>query len=91
MLGFALLITQTALNSTRAQLADRLETSTVKLREMLQTQVHHDVSTLFGRFLPLLEPAKEDAQAREQYLLAQRDRLQTLSESLHAFQHELVR
>ncbi|SKA89874.1 50S ribosome-binding GTPase [Prosthecobacter debontii] len=91
LLGFALLITQTTLNSTRAQLADRLETSTVKLREMLQTQVHHDVSTLFGRFLPLLEPAKEDAQAREQYLLAQRDRLQTLSESLHAFQHELVR
>lgn len=90
LLGFALLITQTALNQTRGQLADHLEISTLKLREMLQAQVQHDVSTLFGRFVPLLEPAQQEAQTHEQRLLSQGERLQALSDSLHAFQRELV-
>lgn len=90
LLGFALLITQSALNHTRGQLVDRLETSTLKLREMLQTQVQADVEALFGRFLPLLEPAQKEAAIREHQMLGQTGRLHALNESFHAFQHELV-
>ncbi|MBB5038148.1 dynamin family protein [Prosthecobacter dejongeii] len=90
LVGFALLITQSALNHTRGQLVDRLETSTMKLREMLLTQVQSDVEALFARFLPLLQPAQSEANGREQLLLGHTDRLQTLSDSLHAFQREMM-
>ncbi|HEY1050243.1 MAG TPA: dynamin family protein, partial [Prosthecobacter sp.] len=83
LLGFALLITQSALNHTRGQLVDRLETSTLKLREMLQTQVQADVEALFGRFLPLLEPAQKEAAIREHQMLGQTGRLHALNESFH--------
>ncbi len=90
LVGFALLITQSALNHTRGQLVDRLETSTMKLREMLLTQVQSDVEALFARFLPLLQPAQTEANGREQLLLSHTERLQTLSDSLHAFQREMM-
>lgn len=91
LVGFALLITQAALNRTRGLLIDRLETSTVKLRDMLAAQVQSDVEALFARFLPMLQPAQQQAESREQLLQGQTDRLQGLSDSFHALQHELVR
>ncbi|MES2736020.1 MAG: dynamin family protein [Verrucomicrobiota bacterium] len=90
LVGFALLITQSALNHTRGQLVDRLETSTMKLREMLLTQVQSDVESLFARFVPLLQPAQVEANAREKLLLSQTERLEALSDSFHAFQREMA-
>lgn len=89
LLGFALLITQSALNHTRSELVDRLETSTMTLRDMLLTQVHSDVESLFSRFLPMLEPAQKEAAEREQLLDGQTERLESLTASFHAFQREL--
>lgn len=91
LLGFALLIAQAALNHTRGQLVDRLESSTVKLRDMLANQVQSDVETLFARFLPLLQPAQHEADARERLFQSQGERLQALSDSFHSFQRELTR
>lgn len=91
LIGFALLIAQAALNHTRGQLVDRLESSTVKLRDMLATQVQSDVETLFARFLPLLQPAQYEADVRERLLQSQGERLQDLADSFHTFQRELTR
>jgi len=91
LIGFALLITQAALNQTRTQLMDRLETSTAKLRDMLVTQVHNDVETLFSRFVPMLQPIQLEAAQREHHLLSQNERLQALADSFHSFQRELTR
>lgn len=90
LLGFALLITQSALNRTRNQLMDRLETSTLTLREMLQNQVRADVENLFAKFVPLLQPAQVQAVERERVLLAQAERLNALHDNFHAFQRELI-
>lgn len=90
LLGFALLIAQSALNHTRGLLVDRLESSTLTLRDMLLTQVHSDVESLFSRFLPMLEPAQREANERERLLLGHTERLQVLTESFHAFQRELT-
>jgi hypothetical protein len=90
LLGFALLITQSALNRTRGELVDRLETSTMTLRDMLLKQVQSDVGILFSKFLPMLKPAQEEANERERLLLSQTERLQSLTESFHSFQRELT-
>ncbi len=90
LVGFALLITQAALNHTRSHLVDRLETSTTLLHDMLLTQVQSDVEALFRRFVPLLEPAQKASTAREHQLLSHTERLQALSDSFLAFQRELT-
>lgn len=91
LLGFAMLITQSALNHTRGELIDRLETSTMKLRDMLLKQVQSDVESLFARFIPLLQPAQLEANAQEQQLLEHTDRLVRLTETFHTFQREMAR
>ncbi|TDU73274.1 50S ribosome-binding GTPase [Prosthecobacter fusiformis] len=89
LLGFALLIAQSALNKTRGLMVDRLENSTLKLREMLQTQVESDVESLFSRFLPMLEPAQKECREREHLLLSQTERLQALTDAFLIYQREL--
>jgi GTPase SAR1 family protein len=91
LLGFALLIAQSALNQTRSELVDRLENSTKTLREMLLAQVQSDVEALFARFLPLLEPAQIEANERERLMHGKTDRLDHLTESFNIFQRELSR
>jgi hypothetical protein len=83
--GFAFLITQSALNHTREVLMDRLEESTALLRDMLHRQIQADVDSLFGRFLPMLTPLQSEAAAREQQMGAQLDRLENLDAAFRRY------
>jgi uncharacterized membrane protein YhiD involved in acid resistance len=78
LVGAVFLITQAALNTARSSLIDRLEASAKHLRQMLTDQVQLDISTLFARFLNVLNPAQERAATQEEHMREQTERLRGL-------------
>lgn len=87
--GAAFLASLTALTATRRALSERLETSLPLLREQLEEQVHGDVKSVFARFLPLLEPARQRASASHERLAAQLAEAEALGRSLREFEERL--
>jgi len=81
LLGVIYILTQMRLSSSRDAILDKLEESSVTLREMLSKQVTEDVTGLFTRFLELLDPAHAGAAQLEQEQAAQLERLKQLGQS----------
>lgn len=87
--GTAFLASLNALSGARRRLSERLETSLPQLRDLLAGQVQGDVETVFARFLPLLEPVRARADARQARLSAQLAEVEALATTLKDFDQRL--
>ncbi len=89
VLGIAFFITQLALHHARHTLISKLEHSARDLHEMLAAQMRVDVEALFGRFLEILDPAREVAFEHEQQMLTQIQRLDQLIDEFESMDREI--
>ncbi|MCA1962770.1 MAG: dynamin family protein [Prosthecobacter sp.] len=89
LIGGAFLTTQLALQHARNSLVDRLEQSARALHEMLAEQMRVDVEALFGRFLEILNPAREVATEHEEQMLTQLQRLEELMAEFDDIEREI--
>lgn len=89
LLGVIYLITQMRLSSSRNAILDKLEESSVTLREMLARQVTEDVTAAFGKFLEMLDPAHASATEMEEVQGRHLERLKHLRQSFHSLQQQI--
>lgn len=89
LLAVVYLLTQIRLANSRNAILDKLEESSVKLREMLSRQVTEDVTHSFTKFLDTLNPAQATAAQREQEQATQVERLRQLSESFDQLDEQI--
>lgn len=83
------LLTQIRLNNARDAILDKLEESSVTLRGMLSKQVTEDVTTIFSKFLEILNPAQADAAHVEHEQSAHVERLRSLSGSFDLLDRQI--
>jgi GTPase SAR1 family protein len=81
LLAVVYLLTQIRLNSARDAILDKLEESSITLREMLSKQVTEDVTAVFTKFLETLNPAQANAAHLEREKSAHVERLHQLADS----------
>lgn len=84
------LVTQIRLGSSRNAILDKLEQSSLTLREMLSKQVTEDVIREFIRFLDTLNPAQTDAAQAEDEQSVRIGRLSKLAESFVALESQIA-
>ncbi|WP_395738032.1 dynamin family protein [Prosthecobacter sp.] len=89
LLAVVYLLTQVRLANARNAILDKLEESSVKLREMLSKQVTEDVTAAFTKFLDTLNPAQANAAHIEREQSAQVERLRQLSDSFDVLDHQI--
>lgn len=89
LLGVIYLVTQMRLSSSRNEILDKLEESSVTLREMLSKQVTEDVTASFGRFLEVLDPAHVSAAEMEEVQGRHLERLKQLRQSFDALERQI--
>ncbi|WP_395749574.1 dynamin family protein [Prosthecobacter sp.] len=89
LLAVVYLLTQVRLANARNAILDKLEESSVKLREMLSKQVTDDVTTAFTKFLDTLNPAQATAAHIEREQSAQVERLRLLADSFDVLDHQI--
>jgi GTPase SAR1 family protein len=83
------LLTQIRLNSARNAILDKLEQSSITLRDMLAKQVTEDVTAIFGKFLGTLDPAQAGAAQLLQEQSSHAARLQQLANSFDALEQQV--
>ncbi|MFZ2278577.1 MAG: dynamin family protein [Prosthecobacter sp.] len=89
LLGVVYLLTQIRLANARNSILDKLEESSVTLREMLSKQVTEDVTASFTKFLDTLNPAQANAAHLEREQSTHVDRLRTLADSFTVIDHQI--
>lgn len=89
LLAVVYLLTQMRLSSARNAIFDKLEQSSITLRELMSKQVTEDVTATFGRFLDLLNPAQAGMAQFEQERSAHVERLCTLSDSFAVLEKQI--
>lgn len=89
LLGITFFIIQHALQQAKQALTGRLDQSSQDLNEMLTHQIRVDMESFFGRFLEILEPAREVAFDQEQQMLTQIQRLDHLIEEFESMEREV--
>ncbi|MBN8421185.1 MAG: dynamin family protein [Verrucomicrobia bacterium] len=89
LLGVIYLLTQIRLANARNSILDKLEESSVTLRQMLSKQVTEDVTASFTKFLDTLNPAQANAAHVEREQSTQVERLHQLSESFTLLDHQI--
>jgi hypothetical protein len=89
LLAVVYLLTQIRLNSARNAILDKLEQSSITLRDMLAKQVTEDVTAIFGKFLGTLDPAQAGAAQLLQEQSAHAARLQQLATSFDALEQQV--
>lgn len=83
------LLTQVRLNGARNAILDKLEQSSITLREMLSKQVTDDVTGLFTKFLDHLNPAQAGAAHLEREYDTHAERLRSLTDSFIALEKQI--
>jgi small GTP-binding protein len=83
------LLTKTALNTTRRELIDKLDSSSSNLHELLTRHVTEDVEAAFNQFLDLLVPAGKSTSEREKTLAQHARALADLEERFDQLHHAL--
>jgi GTPase Era involved in 16S rRNA processing len=89
LFGITFFIIQHALQQAKQALTGRLDQSSQDLNEMLTHQIRVDMESFFGRFLEILEPAREVAFDQEQQMLTQIQRLDHLIEEFESMEREV--
>lgn len=89
LLAVVYLLTQVRLSNARNAILDKLEESSVKLREMLSKQVTEDVTNNFTKFLDTLNPAQVNAAQVERDQSAQVERLRHLADSFTVLDQQI--
>lgn len=89
LLAVVYLLTQVRLSNARNAILDKLEESSVTLREMLSKQVTEDVTGIFTKFLDTLNPAQASAVHLEREQAAHVERLRQLSESFDGLDKQI--
>lgn len=89
LLGVVYLLTQIRLANARNSILDKLEESSVTLREMLSKQVTEDVTASFTKFLDTLNPAQANAAHLEREQSTHVDRLRTLADSFTVIDQQI--
>jgi GTPase Era involved in 16S rRNA processing len=89
LLAVVYLLTQVRLSNARNAILDKLEESSIKLREMLSKQVTEDVTSNFTKFLDTLNPAQANAAQVEREQSAQVERLRQLADSFSVLDQQI--
>lgn len=89
LLAVIYLLTQVRLNNARNAILDKLEESSVTLRDMLSKQVTEDVTGSFTKFLDTLTPAQLNAAQTEREQAQQVERLRHLAESFDQLDQQI--
>jgi predicted GTPase len=89
LLAVVYLLTQVRLNNARNAILDKLEESSITLREMLSRQVTEDVTNNFTKFLDTLNPAQASATQVEREQSLQVERLRQLAESFDQLDQQI--
>lgn len=89
LLAVVYLLTQVRLSSARNAIFDKLEQSSITLRELLAKQVTEDVTATFGRFLDILNPAQASAAQFEEERTTHLERLGKLSDSFAVLEKQI--
>ncbi len=89
LLAVVYLLTQVRLSKTRNAILDKLEESSVTLRDTLFKQVTEDVTNIFAKFLETLNPAQADAVHLEREQATQVERLRQLAESFDVIDKQI--
>ncbi len=83
------LLTQVRLNNARNAILDKLEESSITLREILCKQVTDEVGAMFTKFLEILNPAQANALEVAELQSAQVARLHNLADSFDVLDKQI--
>ncbi|MDZ4402439.1 dynamin family protein [Prosthecobacter sp.] len=89
LLAVVYLLTQVRLSNARNAILDKLEESSVTLRDMLSKQVTEDVTAIFTKFLDTLNPAQANAVHVEREQSTHVERLRQLAESFDGLDKQI--
>ena len=89
LLAVVYLLTQVRLSNARNAILDKLEQSSVTLREMLSKQVTEDVTHIFAKFLDTLNPAQADAAQVEREQATHVEGLRQLADSFDVIDKQI--
>lgn len=89
LLTVVYLLTQVRLSRARNAILDKLEQSSITLREMLAKQVTEDVTHIFAKFLDMLNPAQADAAHVEREHSGHVERLRQLADSFDVLDKQI--
>lgn len=89
LMAVVYLLTQVRLSRARNAILDKLEQSSITLREMLSKQVTDDVTRIFAKFLDTLNPAQADAAHVEREHAGHIERLRQLADSFDVLDKQI--
>ena len=90
LLAVVYLLTQVRLSNARNAIFDKLEESSVTLRELLSKQVTEDVTHIFAKFLDTLNPAQADAAHVQREQSTHVERLRQLADSFDVIDKQIL-
>lgn len=89
LLAVVYLLTQVRLSNARNAILDKLEESSVTLRDLLSKQVTEDVTHIFAKFLDTLNPAQADATQVQREQSTHVERLRQLADSFDVLDKQI--
>ncbi|MFN0078293.1 MAG: dynamin family protein [Prosthecobacter sp.] len=89
LLAVLYLLTQVRLSNARNAIFDKLEESSVMLRDLLSKQVTEDVTNTFAKFLDTLNPAQADAAHVQREQTTHVERLRQLADSFDVLDKQI--
>jgi len=90
LLAVVYLLTQVRLSNARNAIFDKLEESSVTLRDLLSKQVTEDVTNIFAKFLDTLNPAQADAAHVQREQSTHVERLRQLADSFDVIDKQIL-
>ena len=90
LLAVVYLLTQVRLSNARNAIFDKLEESSVTLRDLLSKQVTEDVTHIFAKFLDTLNPAQADAAHVQREQSTHVERLRQLADSFDVIDKQIL-